>query len=68
VNAFRSTLPRDRSKNIVTGDALRPIAALEANVLSTVTLYDIWFESRSDPEKAKARIEALHAQAGGAFS
>lgn len=68
VNAFRATPPAARSKDIVTADALRPITALEANVVSTVTLYEIWNLARSDREAARARMSALHAQAGGLFT
>ena len=44
------------------------IMALQANVISMATLYEIWTLGQSDREAARARISALHTQDGGMFT
>jgi hypothetical protein len=68
LNAHRQKPPQERAGvEIVTKEALSLLTGLEANIVTTSTLFEIWKTSLEDTEAAKKRIEELYTLSGGHF-
>jgi hypothetical protein len=65
-NCEPSIRPADRHAPI-DADALKLLRRLGANVLLAPTLFALWTLSLQDRDRARAWVERLHAQDGGAF-
>jgi hypothetical protein len=66
-NSSRDMPPRDRTEP-VTPDGLRLLARMGVNFVSTSTLFSLWMSSFQDAKGARAHVDHLHAQDGGAFA
>lgn len=66
-NVFPEVAPGARRIEPVTGDALRLIQGLGANLVPTSALFGIWKQSLQDPQKGKTSVMNLHAMDGGIF-
>ena len=67
VNTHREAPPKERPAP-VTADAATLLGRLGVNVLPAATLFAVWSLSLSDPQRARAYVEHLHAQDGGMAS
>jgi hypothetical protein len=65
-NCDPTTRPADR-RDPIEPDALKLLRRLGANVLLAPTLFALWTLSLQDRDRARAWVERLHAQDGGAF-
>jgi hypothetical protein len=68
-NSHHATRPLERPKSdTIAPDALDLLQRIGANFLTTTTLFRIWSVSlREDVSRARAHIDRVHAQNGGAF-
>jgi hypothetical protein len=68
-NVYRSKPPVERRQlEPITRDALQLVGRLGANVLTTQTLYAIWYSSLANASVATAAVEALYAAEGETFT
>lgn len=68
LNAHRQKPPQERAGlETVTKEALGLLTGLEAIIVTTSTLFEIWKSSLEDMEAAKKKIEELYALNGGYF-
>jgi hypothetical protein len=65
-NCDPTTRPADR-RDPIEPDALKLLRRLGANVLLAPTLFALWTLSLQDRDRARAWVERLHTQDGGAF-
>jgi len=65
-NCDPTTRPADR-RDPIEPDAMKLLRRLGANVLLAPTLFALWTLSLQDRDRARAWVERLHAQDGGAF-
>jgi hypothetical protein len=65
-NPDPATRPADR-RDPIEPDAMKLLQRLGANVLLAPTLFSLWTLSLQDRDRARAWVERLHAQDGGAF-
>jgi hypothetical protein len=66
-NVFPEVAPAERRMEPVTGDALRLIQGLGANLVPTSALFGLWKQSLQDPQRGKNSVMNLHAMDGGIF-
>jgi hypothetical protein len=66
VNCHPTTRPADRPDPI-DSDAMKLLLRLGATVLPAPSLFALWTLSLQDRDRARAAIDRLHAQDGGAF-
>jgi hypothetical protein len=65
-NGDRGRPPKERSEAI-TPDALGFVERMGVNVLRTTDLFKLWRLSHEDGNRARAYVDRLHTQDGGAF-
>jgi len=61
-----ATPPADRPDSVLP-EALDVLHKIGANVVTTATLFRLWWLSLEDQQKARKILERLHAQDGGLF-
>jgi hypothetical protein len=68
-NVYRLRPVKERAAlEAVTPDALTLITKLGVNVVTTLTLFEVWKLSLTNREAARGRINDLHAWSGGLFT